>query len=112
VFDHRFEVLLSPAGRQELTALADNLGIFCADVIRLGIRRMADAHARKAKRAAQAPAMPAAMPAAPPSIATMDLPALYRLRDELALQRTQQAERDYVEVNTEIIKREMRGAPR
>jgi hypothetical protein len=44
----------------------------------------------------------------------MDLPALYALRDELALKSrtSQQAEREYLECNIEIIKREMRSAPR
>jgi hypothetical protein len=112
VLETRFELRLTPTGREQLTALAADLGVSAADVVRMSLRKMSAAHSRKTRRDAQAPAMPAALPAAPPSIATMSLPELLALRDELALQRTQQAERDYVEVNTEIIKREMRGAPR
>jgi hypothetical protein len=54
------------------------------------------------------------MPASPTSLATMSLPELLALRDELALQRSPspEASRQYDEVNQQIIMREMRGAPR
>jgi hypothetical protein len=108
----RFELLLAPASREQLDTLAADLGVSAADVLRLGLHKMAAAHSRKPKRAA--PAMPASVPAAPPSIQAMDLPALYVLRDELALKSrsSQQAEREHLECNIEIIKREMRSAPR
>jgi hypothetical protein len=54
----------------------------------------------------------ASFTAAPSAIATMDLPALLALRDELALQNSPEASRQYAEVNQQIIIREMRGAPR
>ena len=101
----RFELLLTPNGRQELDALAADLGVSAADAVRLALRRMAVAHRRKAKRAA--PAMPAALPAVPPSIAAMSLPELLKLRDELAVKTTPEASREHAEVNTEVIKRQM-----
>jgi hypothetical protein len=117
----RFELLLAPNSRRQLDVLAADLGVSAADVLRLSLRRMAAAHRRRTRRgsksdnvtAAPAPASTAA-PAAVPAIATMDLPALYRLRDELAVKSrtSQQAECEHIECNIEIIKREMRGAPR
>jgi hypothetical protein len=104
----RFELLLTPNGRQELDALATDLGVSAADVIRLGIRRMAVAHRRKAKRAAAS----TDAPAAPPAITAMSLDELHVLRDELALQTSPEASRQYAEVNQQIIIREMRSAPR
>jgi hypothetical protein len=129
MLDSTFEFRISRSAREELAALADSIGVSAADVVRLGIRKMATAHSRKVRRAA--PAAPVtgapatsmscnfsprsretAVPAAAPSLATMDLPALYALRDELALLQSPEAERQYVDGNTEIIIREMRGAPR
>jgi hypothetical protein len=112
MLDATFEFRISARGRQELAALADAIGVSAADVVRMSLRQMAVAHQRKAKRATVP--MPAAMPAAAPSIAAMDLPALYELRDRLALKRrtSLQAEREHLECNIEIIKREMRSAPR
>lgn len=113
MLDSTFEFRLSAAGRQELAALADAVGVSQADVVRISLRRMAAEHLRKAKRDA-APAMPAVMPASPTSLATMSLPELLALRDELALQRSPspEASRQYDEVNQQIIIREMRSAPR
>jgi hypothetical protein len=114
MLDATFEFRISAAGRRELIALAADLGISAADVVRMSLRRMAAEHLRKARRVV--PAMPAAMPAAASTvdISTMDLPALYALRDELAVKSRSslQAEREHLECNIEIIKREMRSAPR
>jgi len=84
MLDSTFEFRLSAAGRQELAALADAVGVSQADVVRISLRRMAAEHLRKAKR------------------------------DALALQRSPspEASRQYDEVNQQIIIREMRGAPR
>jgi hypothetical protein len=110
MLDSSFEFRLTTSARRELTALADAIGVSAADVARIAIRELATKHLRKAKRAV--PARPAALPAAPPSITTMELTALLALRDELAVRTSPEANREYTEINTEIIKREMRGAPR
>jgi hypothetical protein len=112
MLDNRLEVLMTPAGRRELDVLAADLGVSAAAVVRLAVRKMSAAHSRKARRdvaAARTPpvAAPDAAPAPPPSIAAMDLPALLKLRDELALQTSPEASRKHAEVNQEIIKRQM-----
>jgi hypothetical protein len=82
----RFELLLGRSSRQELDTLAADLGVSAADVLRLGLARMARAHRRKAraKGSTVEPITTDGQPAAAPPIATMDLPALLTLRDELA----------------------------
>ena len=117
MLDSTFEFRISARGRQELTALADAVGVSQADIARIAIRQMAASHQRKAKQSrgqSDHVATPAAAAAAPPSIQAMDLPALYALRDELAVKSRSslQAEREHLECNIEIIKREMRSAPR
>jgi hypothetical protein len=106
----RFELLLTASSREQLDAVAADLGVSAADAVRLALRRMAAAHSRKVRRAA--PAMPAALPAAPPAITAMSLDELHVLRDELALQTSPEASREYDMVNQQIIIREMRGVPR
>jgi hypothetical protein len=114
MLDSTFEFRISAAGRRELTALADAIGVSAADVVRMSLRQMAASHQRKAKRGTTRDLSNPASPAAPPAIQAMDLPALYALRDELALKSrtSRQAEREHLECNIEIIKREMRSAPR
>ena len=112
----RFELLLTPSSREQLDTLAADLGVSAADAVRLALRRMAAAHSRKARRDADAVLVVSAdttrPTAAAPSITEKDLPALLVLRDELALQTSPEASRQYAEVNQQIIIREMKGAPR
>jgi len=112
MLDSCFEFRISTAGRQELTALADEIGVTAADVIRLGIRRVA-AEQRRAR--ARGAAMPVAAPPPPPpsapSFESMSMTTLQALRDGLGQQTTPEASRTYVEVHTEIMKREMKRRP-
>jgi len=109
MLDSCFEFRISAAGRQELAALADAIGVSAADVIRMGLRRVA-AEQRRAR--ARAAAMPLAAPPPPPPSATpfesMSMTTLQALRDGLGQQTSPEASRTYVEVHTEIMKREMR----
>jgi hypothetical protein len=101
MLDTTFEFRISAAGRQELAALAATLGVSAADVIRLGIRRVAAEH----MPVARPPVAPA--PVTAPQFEAMDTTTLLALRDVLARQNTPEASRSYTEVNTEIIKRDM-----
>jgi len=97
MLDLSFDFRISAADRQELTKLADAIGVSAADVVRLGIRRMAAEHL---------PAKPSA-PTVAPSLQAMDLPALLVLRDTLGRQTSPEASCKHAEVNQEIIKRQM-----
>jgi hypothetical protein len=62
MLDSAFEFRISAAGRKELTALAATIAVSAADVIRLGIRRVAAEHMPVGKptspRSEAAPAPP------------------------------------------------------
>jgi len=110
----RFELLLTPSARKQLSTLTNAYDLPAAAVVRLALAKMATAHQRKTKRRA-APAMPvpaSAPPAAAPSAQTMSLAELQARRDQLAQQRTVEASREYDEVHQRIMVLEMRGAPR